>query len=81
MEKRDRFLLETYMMQCWHITDDIDTLTHYISEKSNIPATEQDKLLNMLMGMKELYHWKFERMMDLFSEMIKNGHIERNNVY
>jgi len=76
MEKRDRFLLEQKLMECWHVTDDINTIAEYIGDNPDIPAKEKDKLLNMLVGMRELYHIKFEHTMDLFAELIRNGDIK-----
>jgi len=85
MEKRDRFLLEQKLMDCWHVTDDIDTVADYIGENSDIPARERDKLLNMLIGMRELYHLKFDRTLDLFAELIRNrtisGPMEKEVLY
>lgn len=72
MEKRDRFLLEQKLMDCWHVTDDISTLAEYIGENSDIPARERDKILNILIGIQELYHLKFEHTMDLFAELVRN---------
>jgi hypothetical protein len=64
-------------MNCWHITDDLDTLAHFISEHStDIPAELQDKLLNMILGLKELYHWKHQQTFQLFEELVMNGTIK-----
>ncbi len=75
MRSRDRFLLEQMLMDCWHVTDDIDTISEYVGDSSDISAQGKDRLLNMLIGMRDLYHIKFEHTMDLFSELIKNGDI------
>ena len=80
MQKRDRFMLEEMIMQCWHVTDDIGTVLSYM-EKANIPAKDMDVLMNMLHGMQAIYNQRFSDMMDLFGEMIRNGHIEGKNVY
>lgn len=76
MEPRDRFLLEQKLMNCWQITDDLNTLSHFISGNTDISVQAQDKLLNMLLGMTELYNLKFEHTMDLFSELVQNGTIK-----
>lgn len=76
MEKRDRFLLEDMIMQCWHVTGDINTVADYIGESADIPAKEKDKLLNMLIGMRELYNIKFSGMFNLFEELIEKGNIK-----
>jgi hypothetical protein len=74
MQKRDRFMLEEMMMQCWHVTDDIETVLRYM-EKVNIPAKDKDVLMNMLHGMQAIYHQRFSDTMDLFGEMIRNKQI------
>jgi hypothetical protein len=81
MEQRDRFMLENMMNQCWHITDDLHTIASYVAGQGDIPPKHQDEIMNMLFGMKSLYNQRFSDMMDLFGEMIQNGHIEGKNVY
>ena len=71
MEKRDRFLLEQKIMQCWNVTDDMDTISEYIAD-SDISPVHQDQLLNMLFGMRTLYNQKFNSTMNLFSELVRN---------
>ena len=75
MEKRDRFMLEQKLMDCWHVTDDIDTVAEYIGENVDIPARERDRILNMLIGMRELYHLKFDYTLNLFGELVQKGDI------
>jgi hypothetical protein len=75
MEKRDRFLLEQKIMQCWNVTDDMDTISEYIAD-SDISPVHQDQLLNMLFGMRTLYNQKFNSTMNLFSELVRNGDIK-----
>jgi len=72
MEKRDRFLLEDKIMQCWHVTDDLDTIAEYIADAEDIPTKHQDQLLNMLFGMRSLYNQKFTSMFNLFGELVHN---------
>ena len=79
MKERNRFLLEHYILDAWHVTDDLNTVAEYIGDNPDIPAAEKDKLLNMLMGMHELYHIKFEKLNDLFGELIRNGTIDDRN--
>ncbi len=50
-------------------------------EKSKIPAKDMDVLMNMIHGMQAIYHQRFSDMLDLFGEMMQNGHIEGKNVY
>lgn len=75
MEKRDRFLLEQKLMDCWHVTDDVQAIAEFVAGCSDMSAETQDRLMNMLFGMRELYHIKFEQTMDLFAELIREGDI------
>ena len=56
---RDTFELEQAIMNCWHVVDDIKTVS------SRTDRLSQDDLLNTLIGLSTLYQMKFE---DLFSE-------------
>jgi hypothetical protein len=80
METRDRFELEQQLLQCWHITDDINTVINYIAQQPDIPATNQDELLNMLGGLRSLYHYRFRDMMNLFNELISKGDIVTHDI-
>jgi hypothetical protein len=77
MQKRDRFLLEQMMMKCWHVTDDMDTISEYVANQySDIPTKHVDALLNMLVGMRTLYDQRFSNTMDLFAELIRKGDVK-----
>jgi hypothetical protein len=77
MQKRDRFLLEQMMMKCWHVTDDMDTISDYVANQySDIPTKHVDALLNMLVGMRTLYDQRFSNTMDLFAELIRKGDVK-----
>lgn len=49
-------------MTCWSICEDLDTLTEGVLEHD----LDQDKIANCLIGMKELYQMKFEKLWDHF---------------
>jgi hypothetical protein len=74
MEKRDRFLLEEYIMKCWHVTDDIETIEMFV-ESCDMNARDKDKLFNMLMGIRELYNQRFSQTFELFEDLIREKHI------
>ena len=56
---KDTFELEQAIMNCWHVVDDIKTVTNHAGRLS------QDDLLNALIGMSTVYQLKFE---DLFAQ-------------
>ncbi len=77
MNPKDRFDLEQEMMNCWKVTDDIDSVAHFVGQM-NIDAKDQDALLNMLLGLKQLYHVKFEILFDTFEELVRAGELDAN---
>lgn len=64
----DRFDLEQQILDCWHVTDDLDMLLEHTMESENL---NRDKISNIILGMKELYQLKFERCFDTFERLIK----------
>lgn len=68
----DRFVLEQDILNCWHVTDDLDILATYAMESDKI---DRDQLANMLLGMKDLYHLKFEKCFNTFESLINEKKI------
>jgi hypothetical protein len=68
----DRFDLEQHIMKCWQITDDLDLIATMISE-TNMEAEDQDKYMNILIGMKELYNARFDILFRTFENMVQRG--------
>ena len=77
MKPKDRFDLEQEMMNCWRVTDDIDSVAHFVGQ-IDIDAKDQDAILNMLLGMKQLYNVKFEVMFNTFEELVSAGKLDAN---
>lgn len=75
MQTRDRFLLEQMLMKCWHVTDDIE-LVITVVEDMELSAKDQDKLMNILIGMRILYDQRFSSTIDLFAELIRKGDVK-----
>ena len=68
----DIFDLEQSIMKCWNVVDDIDLIYKNVMEKEQ-PFT-QDELANLLLGMKQMYHLKFEECFNQFEEMCREYH-------
>ena len=62
----DRFDLEQDIMQCWNVCDDIQLLL------DSWDKLDEDAKLNYLIGLKQMYHLKFEKCFDAFSDCVKN---------
>ena len=68
----DRFDLEQEIMNCWRVTDDIDLVATMISN-THLEPRDQDKLMNVLIGMKELYNARFDVMFNTFETLVSEG--------
>ena len=65
-----RFTLEDQIMECWGVVDDIDMV--YSTEAL---YEDQDRMMNVLLGMQELYRLRFERLFQTFEHLIHEGKI------
>lgn len=61
---KDRFDLEQEILDCWHITDDLQTIME--TDSLNL----SDDVHNLLLGLKTLYHLKFERTFATFENLV-----------
>lgn len=68
----NRFDLEQQIMQCWGIVDELDYVLEAVEEG------DEDKIMNLLIGLKELYARKFDKMFNTFEQCIKKGELEVN---
>jgi hypothetical protein len=68
----DRFDLEQQILDCWHVTDDLNILLEHIMESDNL---DKDRISNIVLGMKELYNLKFQRCFDTFETMLQDRKI------
>lgn len=69
LESIDRFDLEQEIMNCWHVTDDINSLLEAYLDG---PEMSKDDVANVLLGIKTLYHFKFDKLFSTFEQCIKN---------
>lgn len=68
----DRFDLEQQIMACWNVTSDIDTLFEGVVESD----MTTDQIANILLGMKQLYELKFDKLFNTFEQLIKDDIIK-----
>jgi hypothetical protein len=59
-------------MDCWHILEDIKTLSENVCEGD----LTKDQITNVLLGMEELYQLRFEKTYRIFEQVM-----QRNNSY
>lgn len=66
--KTDLFDLEQEIMNCWHITDELALLEESVLEKD----LSKDEIANVLLGLKTLYHLRFERLFGIYENMCED---------
>jgi hypothetical protein len=71
---KNRFELEEVIVQMGQLPNDIDTVIYAVGDASE-PATE-DELLNMLIGVKQLYETRYQKMWSIFEELIEQGDLK-----
>lgn len=75
----DRFDLEEQIMKCWNVVDDVNDLYEHIGDSSefvDMPPKYVDKVMNKLLGVKELYDMRFQKLWDVFDNMLKDGQFQ-----
>ena len=68
--------LEPHIMDCWSVCNDLESVFKQIGDGEREPT--QDEMMNALMGMQQLYQWKFEQLFDKF-EWIQKAQREGSN--
>ena len=77
---KDIFKLEQEIMQCWGVVDDIDLLYKYFGDDPyfrDMEGKHVDKILNLMLGLKELYELKFDTMWHTFEGVCHEYHTYR----
>jgi len=59
-------------MDCWSVCDDIGTVFKQVGDGDREPTT--DETMNVLLGMQQLYQWKFEQLFRAYEMVLQ----ERN---
>jgi len=61
--------LERPIMDCWNIINDLETVFRQVGDGERMPT--EDELMNALMGIRQLYDWKFEQLFDLYEAVMR----------
>lgn len=75
----NRFDLEEAMSALHNMGDDIDIILHAYTD-SEIKPTEDD-MANMLIGVKALHEARYQRMWQVFEQLVKEKVITSDNVH
>jgi len=63
--------LEEAIMDCWAVCDDLETVYKQVGDGEREPTI--DETMNALIGMKQLYHWKFEQLFKKFEDLCEES--------
>ena len=77
------FALEQRIINCWNVVDDINDVYNHIVDNeffTDMDAKHSDKILNLLLGMRELYAVKFEKCFSDFEEVVTLYHSNREEL-
>jgi hypothetical protein len=66
-EENMRFELEQAIIACGNIADDVDMLMDALMD----PTCDRERLMNALIGMRELHEMRCKKAFDIFSAMIQ----------
>tara|TARA_R110000823_G_scaffold273354_1_gene392391 strand:+ start:40 stop:276 length:237 start_codon:yes stop_codon:yes gene_type:complete len=69
--------LEPHIMDCWMVCNDLEIVFKQIGDGEHDPT--QDEMMNALIGMQQLYQWKFEQLFNKFEQIQKVHREDRVN--
>lgn len=67
---RDRFDLETDIMSCWSVVEDIKELNRSMLDRRKMT---EDEISNYLLGLESIYQVKFERLFETFEKLVQQN--------
>lgn len=65
----DMYEIEKYILDCWRVCNDLETVFIQIGDGEKEPS--HDELMNTLMGMQQLYEWKFSQLFEAYENVLK----------
>jgi hypothetical protein len=60
--------LEPLIFDCWRVTNDLESVFKQIGDGERDPT--QDELMNALIGLQQVYQWKFEQLFNKYEEVM-----------
>tara|TARA_R110001592_G_scaffold162923_1_gene396527 strand:+ start:233 stop:472 length:240 start_codon:yes stop_codon:yes gene_type:complete len=71
--------LEPHIMDCWSVCNDIETVFKQIGDGH--PEPTEDEIMNALMGMQQVYQWKFEQLFNRYEQIQRSQREESEERY
>ena len=63
--------LEPMILDCWRVCNDLEVVFKQVGDSEREPT--QDEMMNTLMGMQQLYQWKFEQLFFKYEQVMKSS--------
>lgn len=63
--------LEPMILDCWRVCNDLEVVFKQIGDGEREPT--QDEMMNTLIGMQQLYQWKFEQLFFKYEQVMKSS--------
>jgi len=63
----DFYKLEPMILDCWSVCNDLEVVFKQIGDGDHEPTP--DEMMNALIGMQQLYQWKFEQLFNKYEQL------------
>ena len=61
--------LEPHIMDCWSVCNDLESVFKQVGNGERVPT--EDEMMNVLIGINQLYQWKFEQLFFKYEEILR----------
>ena len=68
--------LEEKIMDCWSVCNDLAVVFRQIGDGERDPTP--DEMMNTLMGMQQLYQWKFDQLFFKYEQVLQGPRKNHN---
>ena len=60
--------LEPMILDCWRVCNDLEAVFKQVGDDE----PTEDELMNALIGMQQLYQWKFEQLFNKYEDVLRD---------
>ena len=60
--------LEPMILDCWRVCDDLEVVFKQVGDSE----PTEDELMNALIGMRQVYQWRFEKLSLKYEELCRD---------
>ena len=60
--------LEPMILDCWRVCNDLEIVFKQVGDGE----PTEDELMNALIGMQQLYQWKFEQLFNKYEDVLRD---------